>query len=355
MNFFSKTRLPLTLLWFAACCVTLSADDGIDSDQVVQDFLSHVQALDIDASLKQQAQAKVQEMWKDEYTRPESLTAGLVELYPEYAAALSATDDDESSSAAEQLAPFVDASDKFLAADASFYLARSLINQQRHEQALPILERLTENLSKYSQHIGSAVYFTGLAQASLLENQRAIKSFTAFLNNYEQAPERLRVAAWRQIQSIQAIEEGAMTDVLQRMDYSRRRLEINNTDKNTQTQQEKIVSMLGQLIKKQEKKECSNCNSKKNGQKQQNKEGQAQNGQKGKGKGKGKSGAGGTSSNPNGVVRRTYDDGPASPWSQLRDRSRDPANNAVKERLPARYKRVVEKYYGKTSGNDSDK
>ncbi len=111
--------------------------------------------------------------------------------------------------------------------------------------------------------------------------------------------------------------------------------------------------MLGQLIKKQEKKECSNCNSKKSGQKPQNKDGQAQNGQKGKGKGKGD--AGGTSSNPNGVVRRTYDNGPASPWSQLRDRSRDPANNAVKERLPARYKRVVEKYYGKTSGNESDK
>ena len=41
--------------------------------------------------------------------------------------------------------------------------------------------------------------------------------------------------------------------------------------------------------------------------------------------------AGGTSNNPNGVVRRTYDDGPASPWSQLRDRTRDAANNAVKQ------------------------
>lgn len=354
MSFFSATRLALSLVWVAACCVgSLAADEGIDSDQVVKDFLSHIQALEIDASLKQQTQAKVQEMWGDEYTRPETVTAGLVEIYPDYAAALGATEDDEAANAVERLTPFIESSDKFLAADASFFLARSLINQQRYEAALPILEGLTENLSKFSQQAGPATYFTGLAQASLLENQRAIKSFTAFLNNYETAPERLRVAAWRQIQTIQAIEEGAMTDVLQRMDYSRRRLEINNTDESTQTQQEKIVSMLGQLIKQQEKKECSNCNSKKNGQKQQNQNQQAQKGKQGKGKGK--SNAGGTSSNPNGVVRRTYDDGPASPWSQLRDRSRDPANNAVKERLPARYKRVVEKYYGKTSGNDTDK
>jgi hypothetical protein len=44
------------------------------------------------------------------------------------------------------------------------------------------------------------------------------------------------------------------------MDYSRRRLELVETDEVTQDEQDKIVSMLTKLIKEEEKKECSsNC------------------------------------------------------------------------------------------------
>jgi len=52
------------------------------------------------------------------------------------------------------------------------------------------------------------------------------------------------------------------------------------------------------------------------------------------------------------VVRKSYDDSPASPWSRLRDRSRDPANNAVKEKLPARYRDIVEKYIEAANGEN---
>jgi hypothetical protein len=51
------------------------------------------------------------------------------------------------------------------------------------------------------------------------------------------------------------------------------------------------------------------------------------------------------------VVQKSYDDSPASPWSRLRDRSRDPANNALKEKLPARYRDIVEKYTEKANGD----
>ena len=47
---------------------------------------------------------------------------------------------------------------------------------------------------------------------------------------------------------------------------------------------------------------------------------------------------------------KNYDDSPASPWSRLRDRSRDPANNAVKEKLPARYRDIVERYMEAANG-----
>ena len=51
---------------------------------------------------------------------------------------------------------------------------------------------------------------------------------------------------------------------------------------------------------------------------------------------------------------KTYEDVPASPWGKLRDRSRDPANNAIKEKLPAPYRGIVEKYMEKANGGDSN-
>ncbi len=354
MKFVSRTIMHLTVLAMLCMTSVVSAEDVKSADEVVTDFVAHIDSLDsLDDAAKKEIKAMVEELRADEYSQMEAVTAGLTKIYPEYEKALISTQGTDLSAAVTQLTPYLESEDKFLAADASFFLARTLMTEQRFEEALPMLDNLAGDLNGYSLHAGPAVYFSGVAQASLLENQRAITSFNEFLNNYESAPERLRVAAFRQIQAIRGIEEGGMTDVLQRMDYSRRRLEIENTNDDTQEQQDKIVGMLGKLIKDQEKKECSSCNSKKNCENQGDQEAKGKG--KGEGEGQGKSNAGGTSNNPNGVVKRTYDDGPASPWSQLRDRTRDAANNAVKEKLPARYKPVVEEYYGKTSGNEEDK
>ena len=149
------------------------------------------------------------------------------------------------------------------------------------------------------------------------------------------------VSAWRQVQQLQSIKAGQLDDVYQRMDYSRRRLQLLETDEATQDQQNKIVKMLTKLIKEAEKKECSNC---KGGKcdKPGGKPGQQQAQSK---PGQSKSSKGGSSSNANGkAVVKEFENLPTSPWSRLRERSRDPANNAIKEKLPARYREVVERY-----------
>jgi hypothetical protein len=134
------------------------------------------------------------------------------------------------------------------------------------------------------------------------------------------------------------------------MDFSRRRLQLTETGEATQQEQGEIVKMLATLIKEQEKKECnSSC---KKGSKPKPSEKQASGEKPEQKPGSSKSQKGGTSSNPNGqVVKKSYDDSPASPWSRLRDRSRDPANNAIKEKLPARYRDIVEKYYEAANGD----
>jgi hypothetical protein len=142
-----------------------------------------------------------------------------------------------------------------------------------------------------------------------------------------------------------------MDDIYQRMDFSRRRLEITEPGERTQEEQDNIVKMLKKLISEQEKKEASSSKGKgKSESESQQQQQQAQN----QPKDQSESQSGGNSSNPNGkFVEKSYDTGNASPWSRLRDRSRDPANTAIKDKLPARYREIVERYYDAVNGNES--
>jgi len=323
------------------------------TNEVIEAFLSHVEGLDsISADQKTAIASQVKELAADPYSLADAITVGLGTIYPEYKAAVETSFTDEESKSIDLLKPLADSDDKFLAADASFYLARVMMNLEQYDTALPLLEKLGTDLSGSTIHGNSAIFFTGVAQAGLLKNKEAIATFTKFLKEAGDAPERLRVSAWRQIQQLQMIREGQLEDVHQRMIFSENRLKQSKSGDVTQEQQDKIANMLKKLIKEQEKKECSNCksNCNKPGQKQAKKPSKGQ----GKSPSQGKSSQGGSSNNPNGVVRREFDNGPASPWSRLRDRSRDAANTAIKEKLPAKYREIVEKYSAKARG-DEDK
>ena len=165
---------------------------------------------------------------------------------------------------------------------------------------------------------------------------------TNFIDQYPNASERMRVGAWRQLQIVSSIKKGTLGDVFQRMDFSRRRLALERTDQNTKIEQDEIVKMLNVMIKKAEdqEKKSSASSQKKPGSEDKPSEGEPK---EGKGKGKSKSGKG--SQNPDGFAKRTFGSGDVSDWSKLRDRERDPAFNAIKEKFPARYKELVEQYY----------
>ncbi len=321
-----------------------------DSSGVVKAFRDHVQESDFESAKQESASKRIGEFETE--SPADAITEGLIALYPNYAAAVDSSEADDIAKAGELLKPFVDSKDPFLAADASFYMARVLMNNERFEDALPLLSKIKTDYTKVSVHTGATDYFSGIAHAGLLQKESAISSFVNFLESYPDAPERMRVSAWRQVQRLQAIKDGKLDDAHQKMEFSRRRLGIENTDESTQGEQEKIVKILNQLIKEAEKKECSgsckNCKkpgkSQKpgSGQKQANNKNQQQQQKSQKGdKAKAQDGK---------AIVKTYDDVPASPWSRLRDRSRDPANNAIKEKLPSRYRDIVEKYMEKANG-----
>lgn len=243
----------------AAMLVGSVANAATDShnEKVVASFLKHIESLDV---VGDKQKAEIKKSLLAQRQSPDVVTEGLIEIYPDYSKAVQSSDDENIDQAVKLLSPLADSEDKFLAADASFYLARALMNSERFEDAMPRLERLNGAMGEYTVHQGSAQYFIGVAQAGMLKNKESIASFMEFLQFNPNASERLRVSAWRQVQQLQSIAAGKLTDVSQRMDYSRRRLELTETDETTQEQQDKIVAMLTKLIKEEEKKECSsNC------------------------------------------------------------------------------------------------
>ena len=225
------------------------------TEEVVGSFLKHIDSLDsVSADKKTEIKKTVEELSKEQSL--DAVTEGLMQVYPEYSKAVEYSNADNIDEAVKLLSPLAASEDKFLAAEASFYLARTLMNGDRFEEAMPSLEKITGDMSKFTVHQGSAQYFTGVANAGLLKNAEAIESFMQFLQFNPDAPERLRVSAWRQVQQLQSIQEGKLDDIHQRMDYSRRRLDLIETGEQTQAEQDKIVKMLSKMIKEEEKKEC---------------------------------------------------------------------------------------------------
>lgn len=324
----------------------LSDNDGRDSQRVLQDFLANVK---LRKEISPQTLSQFEHTVAQAASRSpaDAITEGLMVLYPDYAVAVRAADAGADANQLETLRAMSTHADQFLAADASFYLARALVIHERFEDALPLLNALVGELANYSTQTSSIAYFMGVAHAGMLQNQQAIAAWIDFLNRFPDAPERLRVSAWRQVQQLQSIQEGKLDDVHQRMDFSRRRLEIIETGDRTQEEQDQIVKMLAKLIKEAEKRECSSCSGKK---KSENQEQQAQ--QQPQPQEKSQSQQGGMSNVADGrFVDRNFDAGFDSDWSRLRDRSRDPANAGLKDKLPARYRDIVERYFDALNDN----
>lgn len=340
-NWFS-TGLLASICFTMAVSTTLASEQ--DSVAIIDGFINQIDKYEqLNPEQAGKLKALVQELRDDEYARSAAISEGLAIVYPEFAAALENLGNDELKPAMELLTKLAASDDPYLAAESTFYMARASMFNQQFEEAIP---RLEEVLGKHADHtvqMGNALYFLGIAQGNMLDNKAAIKALQSFVQDYPSAPERMRISAMRQIELLSSIEEGSIYDVYQRMNFSHSRLQTQKTDDLTKREQDKIVEMLAKMIKEEEKKESSGESKCKGGD--CDKPGEAEKSGKGQGKSQGKSQAGGGSNNPDGVVRRSFDDGPASAWSQLRDRDRDAAFSSIKEKFPARYQAMVEQYF----------
>ncbi len=350
-------------LWFAGLALVVcisSASQAVaveTTDQILDRFVAE---LDGRKSLPAEARKQVADLVKSLRADPEgkslAVTEALRAITPAYQQALTDLGDENLAAALPALAKLAGSDDPWLAADASYFLARGYLIGDRFEDAMPLLDQLRTKLADRSTHQGESLFLQGVAQIQLLKHKEALDSLAKFLKDFPDAPERMRVAAFRQIEQLKLVEEGTLSDVQLRMDYSRRKLGLEDTGKDTRDQQDKIISMLAKLIKAAEEKEAQGKgSSKKPGEKKpgQGEGGEGESQAEGQGQGQGGTQGGGSKGTDSEAVKRLHRGGPQSPWSQLRDKERDPVYSAIKEKFPGRYQQLIEQYY-KSFQDESD-
>lgn len=327
--------------------------DGLDSHHAAaatDSFTAAIDKSDLDAGVKSQVLSRYEELTAQGVPAAEAITECLQIAHPEYRQAMSALESDDLANGLKSLGALTSHGDSFLAADASFFLGRTYLLAGQHENAVPHLQKLVDQLQNSTLRSGEALYYLGTAQAGLLQIEPAMENLIKFLQTESAAPERLKEGAYNQLVRLDQAKKNQLADAELRMGYSERRLGQAMPDGDTQTEQAKVVDILNQLIEEAEKKECSgNCKGgqgekKENSNKPGEKPGQDQKPKQGEGQSPGQS------SNANGSAsKQSFDNGPISIWSQLRDRDRDPANSAVKEQLPPEYRKLIERYFREMS------
>ncbi|MCI0356855.1 MAG: hypothetical protein L0211_00010 [Planctomycetaceae bacterium] len=332
-----------------------AADATISLDRVLDDFVASVKAdVAVPADQQRIAGEIVQALRTDLEGKAVAITEALRILHPDYKDALTALGEENLGAAITKLAALRENKNAYLAADASYFLSRAYLLDERFEDALPLLADLQSKWSGNTTHGGEVLFLQGVAEVAMLRHKEATETLSKFLALYPEAPERMRVGAFRQLEQLKLYAEGTLSDVSLRMDFSRRKLSLEDTGDETRQQQDKIIEILAKLIKEAEEREC-NCKGGGSGsgqKKSQGKGGEGDGQAQGQGSQSGNSG-GGSKGIDSDTVKRLHRGGPQSPWSHLRDKDRDPVYSAIKEKFPARYQQLIEQYY-KSFQDDSD-
>jgi tetratricopeptide (TPR) repeat protein len=341
-------------LAFVLGLIGTAAAAPTDVNKVLDEFVAAASANPaVSADQKKVVGELVKQLRTNPDDRAVAITESLRLLNPEYKDALAALGEDNLGAAIVGLTKARESADPYLAADASYFLARAYLLDERFEEALPLLDDMQNKWADKTALGGEVLFLRGVVEVALLRHKEATASLTAFLTEYPDSPERMRVGAFRQLEQLKLYQEGTLSDVQLRMDFSRRKLSLEDTGNDTREQQGKIIEILAKLIKDAEEREC-NCKGggSGKGQKPGSKPGEGEGQGEGQGSQSGNSG-GGSKGTDSDSVKRLHRGGPQSPWSQLRDKDRDPVYSAIKEKFPARYQQLIEQYY-KSFDDDSE-
>ncbi|MEX2185340.1 MAG: tetratricopeptide repeat protein [Pirellulales bacterium] len=231
-------------------------DVGDRADRILDAFVKSIQEdKQLDDAKRETALGLITSSRVDPDLRSMAITDALAATNDDYRAALTALAEEDLEKGVASLEKLAKSDNPFMAADASFFLARAHMMEERAEAAAPLLEKLVGESADHTLYAGEALYLLGASQAALLHRDQAIASFDKFLKENPDAPERMRVGAMRMTEELKMLKEGSLVDVQDRMGFSHRKLNIEDSGNRTRKEQDNIVAMLDVLIKEAEDKE----------------------------------------------------------------------------------------------------
>ena len=328
----------------AVSAVTATADTAVaHRDKGPVDRF--VAGLDSVAAMPAEAREMIRTKWSQcEGCDPSGfLTQALAVISPKFREGLDAYDADEYERCAKMMGDLRSDADPFVATHGAMYEIKSQVALEQLVEAGERLRQLTGDggarVAVYSYFAPEAAFLTGFCLLADLQYDAAGEALTRFLVEYPAAPPRLAIAARQMLLELNNREPGRMSEVADLMDYSGRRLKTADGGEVVQTRQQRIVSLLDQLIKEEEEKEKSSCN----------------NPSSGAGGGKSKAGRSPASPMqqsrlPGGTpqaesLRASRRANPGEMWGAMPPGERDRILQALRESFPSRYRQLVEQYY----------
>ncbi len=229
----------------------------------------------------------------------------------------------------------LDSEDRYLAAYAGYRYGLCHLHMERFEDAAVAF---TTVLNEHGRRVGcdiDAAFYLAVALGQDLQKEKALVAAQRFLDDYPDAPDRDRKAMEQMLNELVQEWESPLYDLAGRMKKVAREMDGGETGKETQAAQAEIITRLDELIKKAEDREG-------------NQGGQGNRGGQPRGNQAPNAPAQSSKVSPGasrvGDLRGKQRGKAGDQWGKMQDREREEVLQALKEKLPDRYRGLVEQY-----------
>ena len=332
-----------TVCWMLGSILSITplAAGGPMTEETVKAFLQHVQR---SQAYPPEAKAFVSRAWdqRGEDDDGESFIAeSLAVLSATFRAGLDAYDEEQYARAYEVLSGLSDDADPYLAANASVFAIKALVEQDRLLEARDRLDNFIEDptaVDLYTVYAAEMAYLRGYLALRDLEYDAAAMALNAMLQQYPDAGQRLRVSARQILAELRRRRPERIGDVADLMDFAGRRLGHLDTGQRVRARQQRAIELLERLIEEAEQQEQSSAQ-----------------GGSGSGSGSPQGGRSPSSPMPDSMLpggggqemqlRSSRRARPGEAWGTMPPAERERILQQLRDSFPSRYRQLVEQYY----------
>lgn len=316
-----------------------------------------VAAVAADPNITQAARTTIADAWRRRRAEGDPrgfLEEALAVVSPGFRQALDAMGEQKYADAETTLRPLAESKDVYVAVHAASMLARVLIEQEKIDASLKLLDAWREreaDVDRYSFQGPEMDFMRAYALLRSLKYDLALAVLEAFVRDRPDAPERLRLTARQMLQELRRRRPGQVGDVADLMAYAGRQLGLGLADRPVTEAQEKAVDLLQRLIREAEQNEQQGQGgSDSRGGRPGNRSGQPRGTQPPNAPADRSTLPEGTM--PDGTLRRSPVARPGDMWGQMPAGQREKILQTLRRSFPQRYRELVEQYYKQLGKQD---